>query len=536
MPVPALTLAAIRQPAFLWGVDGRVAEANDRAEALAGGPLAGMAAADVIARFSVRRRDGSPVMPRALPAALALAGEEAVDVPFTITVAGGWTLHVLATASPLRDGDAVAGALVVWQDVTAEAEAARALAARNDALQAREEEIAVQNEELQVMGEELQVQNEELRCQGDELREQSEALRGSLERLGFAQLAARTGFWDWDVPTTRLAWSPEFYDLFGLDPGAPPSFETWLAVLHPDDRDRAMAAINRSMEERTPLENECRAVLPGGRVRWIGAYGDTAYDAAGRPRRMAGICVDITARREAEAALRESEGRFRSVLDHSLDALYRLNLQTGRYEYASPAFERVVGRTAEEMASESPDEAMSWIHPDDLPVVAAGLARLEEAGSAEVDYRVRDRGGRYRWISNHLSLVRDGAGRPLYRDGVVRDVTRQRETEEAIRRRAEELEAVMDLVPAAIWVGHDAGCTSITGNRLANDFYEAEPGENVSAGRLPPESPSPRAFLAPDGRELAPEELPMQAASAANAPVREAEFAVLLPSGRRRRC
>ncbi len=118
MSAPPLSLAAIRQPAFLYGADGTIAEANDLAEALACRPLTGCTAADVIATFSNRQPDGTPFVPGALPPTRALAGEEQVDVPMVVTAADGRDLHLLVTASPIRDGDMIAGALVVWQNVT----------------------------------------------------------------------------------------------------------------------------------------------------------------------------------------------------------------------------------------------------------------------------------------------------------------------------------------------------------------------------------------------------------------------------------
>ncbi len=142
MPViPHVPLGAIRQPALLHGPDGRIASANDRAEALAGRPLAGRMLAAVVGIFDIRSPDGTPPMPADLPAARALRGEEAVDVPLVVRAADGRTLHVLVTASPIRDEAGVVGALECWQDVSA----------------------------LETAGEELQVQGEELRQQGDEL-------------------------------------------------------------------------------------------------------------------------------------------------------------------------------------------------------------------------------------------------------------------------------------------------------------------------------------------------------------------------------
>jgi anti-sigma regulatory factor (Ser/Thr protein kinase) len=110
---------------------------------------------------------------------------------------------------------------------------------------------------------------------------------------------------------------------------------------------------------------------------------------------------------------------------------------------------------------------------------------------------------------------------------IVQMFTR-RQVEEELRQRAEELAKVMDVVPIAIWVGHDPECRSITGNKTANEFYEAQQGENVSATTTPV-----RRFFR-NGRELAPEELPMQYAAIHNVDIRDVEFEVEMPSGTRR--
>ena len=101
-----------------------------------------------------------------------------------------------------------------------------------------------------------------------------------------------------------------------------------------------------------------------------------------------------------------------------------------------------------------------------------------------------------------------------------------RESEERLWQRAEEVETLMDLIPAAIWVAHDPQCNHITGNQAADRFYEAHRQENVSANV----SPVRRFFR--DGQELKPEELPMQVAAAQDIDIRDSEVDVLLPSGK----
>ena len=135
----------------------------------------------------------------------------------------------------------------------------------------------------------------------------------------------------------------------------------------------------------------------------------------------------------AESALRESEARLRSVLDGSLDAMYRLNLQTNRYEFCSPSFEKVVGLSSEWVMARGPADWFGVVHPEDAERVRGSLDVLDTEGRLALEFRVRDPDGRYRWLSNHLALVRDPAGVPLYRDGTIRDVTAQKVADQALR-------------------------------------------------------------------------------------------------------
>jgi two-component system, cell cycle sensor histidine kinase and response regulator CckA len=147
----------------------------------------------------------------------------------------------------------------------------------------------------------------------------AEALRTSEARLALAERSAEAGIWDWDIPAERLVGSKELYRLFGLPATAPPTFATWLGVIHPDDRQVAHDRLIQALGSGTPLNSEYRIVKPDGEVRWITARGSTTVGPDGRPVRMTGICLDTTQRRLAELALRESEERYRSLFEHMVE-------------------------------------------------------------------------------------------------------------------------------------------------------------------------------------------------------------------------
>ncbi len=136
-------------------------------------------------------------------------------------------------------------------------------------------------------------------------RRVEDALRESEERLRFAMRAGRLGTWEWRVSTGLVRWSEELERLHGLQPGTfPGTFEAFQSDMHPDDREHVIGSVRRSLEEGVEHDVEYRIVLPDGEQRWVMGRGQLLRDPDGRPERMSGVCMDITARKHAEASLR----------------------------------------------------------------------------------------------------------------------------------------------------------------------------------------------------------------------------------------
>lgn len=157
-----------------------------------------------------------------------------------------------------------------------------------------------------------------------------QALRLKEEHLRFALAAAQAGTWEWDVVTGALTWSDEVYRHWGLDPARDtPTYDTWLACIHPEDRQRVAQAVHGTFAARR--ENyaiEARSLQTDTGVRWIFGLGQAVYDAEGQPQRLLGISLDITARKRMEEALRaakdeaeranRAKSRFLAAASHDL--------------------------------------------------------------------------------------------------------------------------------------------------------------------------------------------------------------------------
>jgi diguanylate cyclase (GGDEF)-like protein/PAS domain S-box-containing protein len=131
-----------------------------------------------------------------------------------------------------------------------------------------------------------------------------EDLVRSERRMVEAQRISHVGSYDFDITSNTNIWSDQLYRIYGREPQSfMATYERFLGLLHPDDRERVMAVHQHSLATLEPYEMEERIVWPDGQVRTLASWGEVVPDADGRPARMVGICWDITERREIEEQL-----------------------------------------------------------------------------------------------------------------------------------------------------------------------------------------------------------------------------------------
>jgi len=265
-----------------------------------------------------------------------------------------------------------------------------------------------------------------------------EALHETSKRLSFALRSAKSGTWDWDFPTGKLVWSPEFFELFGLPPEITQSFETWLAALHPDDRKPAVEKIDQSVTNHKNLWNEYRVLLPDGSVRWIGASGSTAYNDSGEPLRMSGVCIDISERKKAEEALRESEGRFHSMFERHDSVMLLIYPETGKIIDANLAAERFYGRSRKELCAMSIDQ-INILSPEEVTAEMMKAVR-EQNNFFTFPHLLAN--GEIRTVEVHSSPIDMGGKIVLF--SIINDITERKRAEEALRESEEKYRILLD--------------------------------------------------------------------------------------------
>lgn len=144
------------------------------------------------------------------------------------------------------------------------------------------------------------------------------ALQDSEGRLAKAQEIAHIGNWDWNITEEKLFWSDEIYRIFGLSPRKfEETYEAFLSFVHPDDRELVQQSVNNALENDISYSIDHRIVLKDGSMKFVHEQASVYRDEAGRPVRMIGTVQDITERKTAEEALKESEARLRAIFEQS---------------------------------------------------------------------------------------------------------------------------------------------------------------------------------------------------------------------------
>ncbi len=265
-----------------------------------------------------------------------------------------------------------------------------------------------------------------------DVRDAEERLRRTQSALALAMRGGRLGWWQRDLSTEEVTWSPELEDLFGLPPGAFSGDEgTFLDFVHPDDRPAVELAVAGALERGDDYIVEFRFRHADGSWRWMEGRGRATYE-DGRPTFLHGIGMDITERRISEEAIRGREERLRLAAEVGGFGLYDYDLENDGM-YWSPELHRILGTDGE---AASPEDAA--IHPDDrdatLERFAAAQSPLSD-GSFDFEYRMVRPDDSLRWVSTHGQTYfsepdPNPTRRPLRSIGVVLDITDRKQADE----------------------------------------------------------------------------------------------------------
>jgi PAS domain S-box-containing protein len=326
------------------------------------------------------------------------------------------------------------------------------------------------------------------------------ALRESEERLRPAVQASNVGLWDWDLETNQVRFSREWKRQLGYEEHEIGNdYREWEQRLHPEDKGPTLKRLERTLAGHCPVYDvEFRLRHKDDSYRWIYARGEVYRDSSGRPRRMMGCHVDITDRKNAEAAVRAADQQ-RAELIASIDGIvWEADAETFRFSFVSAQAERILGHPIRRWI----DEPAFWVehlHPEDRDLAVSFCAACtREKRDHNFEYRMRAADGRYVWLHDLVTVVVEG-GRPAKLRGIMVDITARKQAEEERRRLEAQLQHTQKLESLGILAGG-----------IAHDFNNLLTGilgyADLALLELPPNSPArPHIVEAVNGARRAAE-------------------------------
>lgn len=180
-----------------------------------------------------------------------------------------------------------------------------------------------------------------------------------------AQSLAHLGHWSLDLVKNRLAWSDEVYRMFEIDKDEfEATYEAFMDAVHPEDREFVSKSYTDSVENRQGYDIEHRLLISGTEVKYVNERCKTYYAEDGTPLRSVGTVLDITERKRAEVAQRESEARQRLILDSAAEGIYGLDMD-GNCTFANPACIELIGYDdTDDLVGRNMHDLIHHTHPD----------------------------------------------------------------------------------------------------------------------------------------------------------------------------
>ena len=302
-----------------------------------------------------------------------------------------------------------------------------------DIIEAREQELKQINCHLEVLVDE---RTEELN------KVLTKALQSEND-LKVAQHVAHIGSWSIDIKTKSLLWSDETYDIFAIQRGTPLTLNQFVACIHPDDRDSVVTAWSDALTG-TPFTIEHR-IVAGDNIKWVYESAQLTFDDQGTPLSAVGIVQDITARKEAEEALAESQSIYRNLFESSMDGIFILDMQGNFLDANNTAYERL-GYSRDEFLDLHITELD---HPEFAVSVPERLQQIMEFGSATFESGHLAKSGTLMPVEISSRIINFKGQQAFFSH--VRDITERKTAELRLQENQIRLELAMRAVNMGVW-------------------------------------------------------------------------------------
>jgi PAS domain S-box-containing protein len=277
------------------------------------------------------------------------------------------------------------------------------------------------------------------------------ALMESEQRYRAAEKLAMLGHWWRNYKTETGYWSDGFCHIFGLAPGKRlDTLAAFLQLIHPEDRERVRLTIRNSLSSDQPYDNEYRILRKDGALRHVHVHAMPLRDDAGEVVIHSGIMEDVTERKQAEAALKESEERYRAAEKMALIGHWWRNYKTVK-GYRSEGLCHFLGLGPAEDVDRFED-FLRHVHAEDRqPLREAVYGSLSSGQPLDFEFRIVRKDGTLRHLHVRAMPLRDETGEFASHSGICQDITERKQMEMALQQSEQRYRAAEKLGLIGHW-------------------------------------------------------------------------------------
>jgi len=281
-----------------------------------------------------------------------------------------------------------------------------------------------------------------------------EALKKSESFLKETQVIAQLGTYSLDIPSHTWTSSEILDSIFGIRADADKSFDGWVSYIHPEWQSIMNDyVINHVIGEKNKFDKRYKIIRRDNQEeRWVHGLGELMFDADQQPILMIGTIQDITNRVNDEHALRESEEKYRNIFENVQDVFYQVDLD-GNFLEASTSFKLLTGYDREEIIG-TPIEKI-YRHPSERKIAFDTLMQKQQVKDLEINIRTKQ--GEIIHASLNAKLINDSTGKPDHIDGFIRDITKRKMAENALRESENKFRDYIEYAPHGVFVADESG-------------------------------------------------------------------------------
>jgi len=301
-----------------------------------------------------------------------------------------------------------------------------------------------------------------------QVKEQTAELSGNEKFLRLSQEGGGIGTWEADLVNNRQTWSDKCIALLGLAKLNEPTWQDFLAVVHPEDRQRLIDATQAHVDNGTPYDVEYRAIHGNGNIRWMRSAGQAEFDADGKPVVMRGIVQDLTERHSNQQRIEQLLDEQKAILQNRLVGI--VTVRDRKIMWANLAFETMLGY--DEGGVIGMPTQQFYVHEEDYQTVGEAYANIKNEGLMRTRLKFMRKDGLHIWVDMSGTILHKESGESLW---VAIDVTERKRIETILRQKEGYQRALLDNFPFMVWLKDTESRFLAVNQALADAIGEGDP-------------------------------------------------------------